>query len=87
MKEHHKLLQKLQDDKSVQGLKHYDLFISHSSKDKSYVRQVVEEANAIGLNCYVDWTADNDFLKRSMVSEYTKEVLKVRMKQSKSFCI
>ena len=43
---------------------------------------MVEEANAIGLNCYVDWTADNDFLKRSMVSEYTKEVLKVRMKQS-----
>lgn len=77
------LAKKLQDDKSVQGLKHYDLFISHSSKDKSYVRQVVEEANAIGLNCYVDWTADNDFLKRSMVSEYTKEVLKVRMKQSK----
>lgn len=73
---------KLQDDRSVQGLKHYDVFISHSSRDKDYVRQVVEEANAIGLNCYVDWTADNDFLKRSMVSEYTKEVLKVRMKQS-----
>lgn len=77
------LAKKLQDDKSVQGLKHYDLFISHSSKDKSYVRQVVEKANAIGLNCYVDWTSDNDFLKRSMVSDYTKEVLKIRMKQSK----
>lgn len=77
------LVKKLQDDKSVQGVKHYDLFISHSSKDKSYVRKVVDEANAIGLNCYVDWTADNDFLKRSMVSDYTKEVLKVRMKQSK----
>lgn len=76
------LAKKLQDDRSVQGLKHYDVFISHSSRDKDYVRQVVEEANAIGLNCYVDWTADNDFLKRSMVSEYTKEVLKVRMKQS-----
>ena len=76
------LAKKLQDDRSVQGLKHYDVFISHSSRDKNYVRQVVEEANAIGLNCYVDWTADNDFLKRSMVSEYTKEVLKVRMKQS-----
>ena len=76
------LAKKLQDDRSVQGLKHYDVFISHSSRDKNYVRKVVEEANAIGLNCYVDWTADNDFLKRSMVSEYTKEVLKVRMKQS-----
>lgn len=77
------LVKKLQGDKSVQSVKQYDLFISHSSKDKGYVRQVVDEANAIGLNCYVDWTADNDFLKRSMVSDYTKEVLKVRMKQSK----
>lgn len=78
------LVKKLQDGKSIQGVKHYDLFISHSSKDKNYVRQVVEEANAIGLNCYVDWTADNDFLKRSMVSDYTKEVLKVRMEQSEN---
>lgn len=68
---------------SVQGLKYYDLFISHSSKDIDYVQQVVDKANAFGLNCYVDWTSDNDFLKRSMVSDYTKEVLKVRMKQSK----
>ena len=77
------LAEKLRDDNSVQGLKHYDAFISHSSKDRNYVRQVVDKANAIGLNCYVDWTADNDFLKRSMVSDYTKEVLKERMKQSK----
>lgn len=78
------LVKKLQDGKSIQGVKHYDLFISHSSRDKNYVRKVVEEANAIDLNCYVDWTADNDFLKRSMVSDYTKEVLKVRMGQSKN---
>ena len=44
---------------------------------------MVKEANAIGLNCYVDWSADNVFLKRSMVSDYTKEVLKKRMEQSK----
>lgn len=44
---------------------------------------MVEAANALGMSCYVDWTEDNDFLKRSMVSEYTREVLKVRMKQSK----
>lgn len=76
------LAKKLQDDRSIQGLKRYDLFISHSSKDKAYVRQMKEKANAVGLNCYVDWVADNDFLKRSMVSDYTREVLKVRMKQS-----
>lgn len=77
------LAKKLQNDKSVQNLKSYNLFISHSSKDKNFVQKIVEVANINGMNCYVDWTADNEFLKRSMVSEYTKEVLKARMKQSK----
>ena len=77
------LAEKLNDNNSVQAIKRYDLFISHSSKDISIVNRVVKEANAIGLNCYVDWSADNDFLKRSMVSDYTKEVLKKRMEQSK----
>lgn len=77
------LAEKLQDNKSVQGVKCYDLFISHSSKDREFVRSIVEKANSQGLSCYVDWTSDNEFLKRSMVSDYTKEVLKVRMKQSK----
>lgn len=77
------LAEKLQDNKSVQGVKCYDLFISHSSRDREFVRSVVAKANSQGLSCYVDWSSDNEFLKRSMVSDYTKEVLKVRMKQSK----
>lgn len=77
------LAEKLQDNKSVQGVKCYDLFISHSSKDREFVRSIVTKANSQGVSCYVDWTSDNEFLKRSMVSDYTKEVLKVRMKQSK----
>ena len=59
------------------------MFISHSSGDKGFVRSIVAKANSQGMSCYVDWTSDNDFLKRSMVSDYTKEVLKVRMNQSK----
>lgn len=77
------LAERLHNRKSAQNKKYYDLFISHSSHDRGPVRQVVEAANAFGMSCYVDWTEDNDFLKRSMVSEYTREVLKVRMKQSK----
>lgn len=77
------LAEKLQDRKSIQNAKFYDLFISHSSKDKEIVKTVVSKANSYGLSCYVDWVSDNDFLKRSMVSDYTKEVLKVRMGQSK----
>ncbi len=76
------LAERLQNRKSAQNKKYYDLFISHSSRDRGPVRRVVEAANALGMSSYVDWTEDNDFLKRSMVSEYTREVLKVRMKQS-----
>lgn len=77
------LAKKLHDRNSIQNVKHYDLFISHSSRDQNFVRKVVEKANSVGLNCYVDWTADDAFLKRTLVSEYTKEVLKVRMEQSR----
>ena len=31
----------------------------------------------------MDWTADSDFLRRSLVSDFTKEVLKARMKSSR----
>lgn len=62
----------------------YDLFISHSSLDKNLVREIVKRANDVGVNCYIDWTADNDFLKRSMVSEYTKE--KIKLKNYHIYC-
>ena len=77
------LANKLKDNASVQRIKKYDVFISHSYADKTIVTNIVREINNCGLNCYVDWTADNDFLKRSLVSGYTKEVLKERMRQSK----
>lgn len=76
------LANKLKNSRSVQNVKHYDLFISHSYQDRGKVYDVVGKANEFGLNCYVDWTADNDYLKRGLVSEYTKEVLKARMAQS-----
>lgn len=73
---------RLRNSKSVQSIKHYDLFISHSYKDWEIVRDIVADANKAGLNCYVDWNADDDFLKRDLVSEFTKEVLKVRLENS-----
>lgn len=76
------LSNKLKDNSSIQNMKNYNLFISHSYLDREAVSEVVRNANKLGLNCYVDWTADDDFLKRSLVSDYTKEVLKVRMRQS-----
>ena len=58
------------------------LFISHSYLDREIFLKIVRKMNGCGLNCYLDWTADSDFLKRSLVSEYTKEVFKARMKNS-----
>ena len=33
---------------------------------------------------FCDWYSDSDFLKRSLVSEFTKEALKKRMEQSEN---
>ena len=77
------LAQQLRQQKSVQYVKMYDLFVSHSYQDKEQVRSFVKKANAAGLSCYVDWTADREFLRRSLVSQYTEEVLKFRMQHAK----
>ena len=77
------LAQQLQQETSVQYAKTYDLFVSHSYQDKEQVRSFVKQANAAGLSCYVDWTADREFLRRSLVSQYTEEVLKFRMQHAK----
>jgi len=63
------LAERLSKSKSVQNMKQYDIFVSHSYQDKAVVERIVRGANDAGMNCYVDWTADDDFLKRSMVSD------------------
>lgn len=75
------LVLQLNED-SLQNKKSFGVFISHSYKDAKLVREIVGILNKQGLTCYCDWTSDNDFLKRSLVSEYTKEVLKKRIEQS-----
>ncbi|WP_455542932.1 toll/interleukin-1 receptor domain-containing protein [Intestinibacter sp.] len=72
---------------SIQNKKEYDVFISHSSKDSDLVRKIIKALNKEKLNCYCDWTSDNDFLRRELVSDFTKEALKVRMKQCKKFLL
>lgn len=67
---------------SIQSKKTFDLFISHSYKDNDLVRSLLPVLNANGFNIYCDWTSDNDFLKRELVSEYTETVIKIRIEQS-----
>lgn len=81
------LIDRLEHNKSIQLQKSFDVFISHSSKDASAVRRIMHALNKQGFVCYCDWTSDNDFLKRTLVSEYTREVLKKRMIQSRQFLL
>lgn len=81
------LVDRLEHNQSIQLKKSFDVFISHSSKDASAVRRIMQALNKQGLVCYCDWTSDNDFLKRNLVSEYTREVLKKRMIQSIQFLL
>lgn len=76
------LYQRLESN-TVQNKKTFHVFISHSYQDSSLVKQVKSCLNNHGLSVYCDWTSDNDFLKRNLVSDYTKMVLKKRIEQSK----
>ncbi|MBX8490920.1 toll/interleukin-1 receptor domain-containing protein [Pseudomonas cichorii] len=67
---------------SIQSRKVFDLFISHSYKDNDLVRRLLPALNENGFNIYCDWTSDNDFLRRELISEYTETVIKTRIEQS-----
>ncbi|TQP26931.1 toll/interleukin-1 receptor domain-containing protein [Vibrio cholerae] len=77
------LYQRLESNSTIQSKKEFHVFISHSYQDADLVRQIKSCLNIHGLTVYCDWTSDNDFLKRSLVSDYTKMVLKKRIEQSK----
>ena len=68
--------------RGIQIMKSFDVFISHSFSDQKKIMSLFKSLNEQGLVCYCDWTNDNDFLKRRMAGEYTKEVLKKRIEQS-----
>ncbi|MGA8884612.1 MAG: toll/interleukin-1 receptor domain-containing protein [Acinetobacter sp.] len=60
----------------------FDIFLSHSSKDKQLilgVKQLIEDS---GYSVYIDWIDDPE-LNRTNVNKHTAEQLRKRMKQSK----
>ena len=60
----------------------FDIFLSHSSKDKQLilgVKQLIEDS---GYSVYIDWVDDPE-LDRTNVNKHTAEQLRTRMKQSK----
>ena len=67
-----------------QALKSFDLFISHSSKDRSIVRKFIEYKNKQGIYVFCDWINDSDYLKRNLLCEATLNVIRYRLDKSKS---
>jgi spore germination protein YaaH len=61
----------------------FDIFLSHSFKDKKYIEGLYTELSSKGYSVYVDWIIDAD-LQRTNVSKTTVNRIRMRMKQSKS---
>lgn len=80
------LLKKIEKD-TIQNKKSFSFFISHSSTNADEVLEAIKSLNKQGYNAYCDWTSDNDFLKRALVSDYTKMVLKKRLEQSENILL
>ena len=67
-----------------QKIKEFDYFISHSSKDSSYVQKLISYENSHGKNIFCDWINDIDYLKRHLLCNATLKVLEKRLEQSKA---
>jgi hypothetical protein len=61
----------------------YDIFLSHASKDADLVLGAKSLLESFGFKVYVDWVDDAQ-LDRSKVGKETADLLRRRMRQSKS---
>lgn len=69
--------------RSTTSYESFDVFLSHSSKDAELVLGVKEILSRMGIKVYVDWH-DDPQASRENVTVETAELLRTRMKQSKS---
>lgn len=72
----------LNEGKIRDSVKLYDIFLSHSSKDKELIAGLKLILEDLGYSVYVDW--NDNALDPENVSPETAEVLRERMKQCKS---
>lgn len=71
-------------DSQVEMKKEFDIFISHSSKNREDILRLMQMLNGLGKTCYIDWVNDADELKREYTCKETAEVIVNRLKQSKT---
>jgi hypothetical protein len=72
-----------EEKRSYSSSKSYDFFLSHSIRDAELVLGIKRILEKSGFSVYVDWDQDKQ-LDRSDVSKDTADVLRQRMRQSKS---
>lgn len=73
---------------SVQNMMRFDVFVSHSIKNRADVKRIIDDLNQKhGLTCYCDWGVDNEFLQRDAVGEATRKALERRLRQSRAFLL
>lgn len=64
----------------------FDIFLSHSFLDKDEVEGIYLELTTKGFSVYVDWIVDPD-LNRENVTKQSAELIRKRMKSSKSLLL
>ena len=64
----------------------FDIFLSHCYLDKNEVFGLYQELKSMGFSVYVDWIVDSD-LDRNNVTKATAELIRNRMKSSKSLLL
>lgn len=64
----------------------FDIFLSHSFLDREEVLGLYRELTEMGFSVYVDWIVDAD-LDRNNVTKATAELIRNRMKNSKSLLL
>lgn len=72
----------LNEGRITDSIKLYDIFLSHSSKDKELIAGLKLLLNDMGYSVYVDW--NDEKLDPSNVTPETAALLRERMKQCKS---
>lgn len=75
-------LNRIIDNDIVESMKRYNIFISHSTKDRNFLIDLVHDINKQGKNVYVDWMEDIEALQRSKTNAQTASVIKHRIDSS-----
>ena len=70
-----------------EAVSEFDIFLSHSYADKEYIVELKRILENYGYSVYVDWITDGKTLSRDNVSKDTAELIRKRMKQSKSMIL